>query len=168
MAESNNITWEFDSKFIPPYISNDLKWYERDGLETRYRRNQCEEFLENTDLHTYKRKIIIFDIIKNDISKNKLEQYQQIDHDEVKEYPPQYQEQIMSSIFQNSNRKDMNIEKRTIEEHFNNKKLSVSRGKFFKKCKDDMYAQFGSFIFYLEIKKCLRIVMAPVFFIFLV
>ena len=146
MAESNNMTWEFDSKFIPPYISKDLKWYERDGLETWYRRNQCEEFLENTDLETdldfQKRKIINFDIIKNDISKNKLKQYQQIGRDEVKKYPPLYQEQIMSSIFRNSNRKDMNIEKRTIKEHFNNKKLSVGRGKFFKKCKDDMHAQY--------------------------
>ena len=81
MAESNNMIWKFDSKFIPPYISNDLKWHERDGLETWYRRNQCEEFLKNTDLHFQKRKIINFDIIKNDISKNKLRQYQQIDHD---------------------------------------------------------------------------------------
>ena len=118
MAESNNITWEFDSKFIPPYISNDLKWYERDGLETCYRRNQCEEFLENTDLHFQKRKIINSDIIKNNISKNKLTQYQQIHHDEVKKYPPQYQEQIMSSIFRNSNRKDMNIEKRNNQRTF--------------------------------------------------
>ena len=97
MTESNNMTWEFDNKFIPPYVSNDLKGYERDGLETWYKRNQCEEVLENTDLHFQKRKIINFDIIKNDISKNKIKQHQQIDHDEV--YPPQYQEQIMSSIF---------------------------------------------------------------------
>ena len=118
MAESNNMTWQFDSKFTPSYISTDLKWYERDGLETWYRRNQCEEFSENTDLHFQKRKIINFDIIKNNISKNKLEQYQQIDHDKVKKYPPQYQEQIMSSIFRNSNRKDMNIEKRNNQRTF--------------------------------------------------
>ena len=115
MAESNNMTWEFGSKFISPYISNDLKWYDRDGLETWYRRNQCEEFLENTDLHFQKGKVINFDIIKNDISKNKLKQYQQIDHDEAKKFPPQYQEQTMSSIFRNSNRKDMNIEKKTVK-----------------------------------------------------
>ena len=35
----------------------------------------------------------------------------------------------------------MYIEKRTINEHFNNKKISgYGRGKFIKKCKDDMYA----------------------------
>ena len=141
MAESNHMTWEFDSKFKPPYISNVLKWYERDGLETWHRRNQCEEFLENTDLRFQKRKIINFDIIKNDISKNKLKKYQQIDHDEVKKYPIHYQEQIMSSIFGNSNRKDTNIQKRTVNEHFSNKKISVERGRFIKKCRDYMYAQ---------------------------
>ena len=36
----------------------------------------------------------------------------------------------------------MYIEKRTINEHFNNKKISgYVRGKFIKKCKDDMDAQ---------------------------
>lgn len=93
------MTWESDNKFIPPFISKDLKWFERDVLETWYRRNQCEELLENTDLHFKKRKIINFGIIKNDISKNKLKQYQQINHDEIEKYPPQYREQIMSSIF---------------------------------------------------------------------
>ena len=60
----------------------------------------------------------------------------------------------MSSIFRNSNRKYMNIEKKTIKEHFNNNnnnnndnndnnnnKLSIGRSKFSKKCRDDMYVK---------------------------
>ena len=47
----------------------------------------------------------------------------------------------MSSIFRNANRKDMNIQKRTVNEHFKNKKISVWRAKFLKKCVDDMYAE---------------------------
>ena len=47
----------------------------------------------------------------------------------------------MSSIFRNANRKDMNIQKRTVNEHFKNKKISVGRAKFLKKCVDDMYAE---------------------------
>lgn len=135
------MTWESDNKFIPPFISKDLKWFERDVLETWYRRNQCEELLENTDLHFKKRKIINFGIIKNDISKNKLKQYQQINHDEIEKYPPQYREQIMSSIFWNSNWKD-NKKKRTIKEHFNKENISAGHSKFLKKCRDDMYAQY--------------------------
>lgn len=30
MAEGN--TWEVDNTFIPQYVPNDLKWFERDGL----------------------------------------------------------------------------------------------------------------------------------------
>ena len=36
----------------------------------------------------------------------------------------------MSSIFRSANRKDMNIQKRTVNEHFKNKKISVGRAKF--------------------------------------
>ena len=60
----------------------------------------------------------------------KTKQYQQVDHDKIKKYPKHYQEQIMSSIFRNANRKDMNIQKRTVNEHFKNKKISVGRAKF--------------------------------------
>ena len=142
MAESTDLTWKVDNTFVPPFVSNDLKWFERDGLETWYRRNKCEEFLQDTDSHFKNRKIVNFDMIKNEASDTKIKQYQQIDHDEIKKYPIEYQQQITSSIFCNANRKDMYIEKRTINEHFNNKKISgYGRGKFIKKCKDDMYAQ---------------------------
>ena len=97
MAESG-LTWKNDNNFVPPFVPKDLKWLKKDGLETQYGRNKCEEFLENTDLHFKQRKIINFGMIKND------------------------QQQIISSIFHNANRKDMNIEKRTINEHFSNKK----------------------------------------------
>ena len=82
-------------------------------------------------------------MIKNDITDEKIKQYQQIDHDEIKKYPPNDQQQIMSSIFRNANRKDMNIEKRTSNEHLSNKKISGrGHGKFIKMIKDDMYAQW--------------------------
>ena len=134
MAKSTDLTWKVDNTFVPPFVSNDLKWFERDGLETWYRRSKCEEFLQDTDSHFKNRKIVIFDMIKNEASDTKIKQYQQIDHDEIKKYPIEYQQQITSSIFRNANRKDMYIEKRTINEHFNNKKISgYGRGKFIKK-----------------------------------
>ena len=139
MAESSDMTWKLDNKFIPIY--QDLKWFERDRLETWYRSNKCEEFLENTDLYIKNRKIINLDMIKNDTSDDKTKQYQQIDHDEIEKYLKCYQEQIMSSIFRNANPKDMKIQKRTVHEHFSDKKKAVGRGKFLKKCVDDMYAQ---------------------------
>ena len=34
MAESSDMTWKFDNDVILPFVSKDLKWFERDGLET--------------------------------------------------------------------------------------------------------------------------------------
>ena len=79
MAESNQLTWEVDKNFIPKYMPNNLKWFEKDGLETWYRQNKCNDFL--------KIKIVNFDIIKNDVKEDTLKQYQTIDHDEIKQYP---------------------------------------------------------------------------------
>ena len=46
----------------------------------------------------------------------------------------------MSSIFRNANRKDMIIEKRTIDTYFNRTFVPPNgRGKFIKKIRDDMY-----------------------------
>ena len=59
-------------------------------------------------------KIVNFDIIKNDVKEDTLKQYQTIDHDEIKQHPSHLQEPICSSIFWNSNRKDMHIKKETI------------------------------------------------------
>ena len=103
---------------------------------------KCEEFLNNTDLHFAKRKITNFDIIKNQASDNKLKQYQLIDHEEIKNFSLEFQDQIRSSIFRSADRKDMNISKETIKEHFNNSdKVPTGRGRFLKKNKDYMYAK---------------------------
>ena len=133
--------WKVDDTFVPKFIPHNLKWYERDGLVTWYLRNKCSEFLEDTNSHFKNRKIVNFDIINNGekMAKQTLMQYRTIDHDEIKKYPEK--EQIMSSIFRNANRKDMIIEKRTIDTHFNRTFVPPKgRGKFFKKIQDDVYA----------------------------
>ena len=111
MAKSHDLTWEADNKSIPEYIPGDLKWYEKDGLDTWFLRNKCEEFLNNTDLHFKKRHLVNFNMIKNNPSQETIKPYQTIDHDEIKRYPTEYQDQICSSIFRNADRKDMLIEK---------------------------------------------------------
>ena len=101
MAESNQLTWEVDNTFIPKYTPNNLKWYEKDGLETWYRQNKCNEILNNTDECLKKMRITNFDIIKNEATEDKMKQYHTIDHEEIKQYPSHLQEQICSSIFRN-------------------------------------------------------------------
>ena len=99
MAESNDLTREMDNVFIPKYVPDNLKWHEKHGLETWCRKNKCDEFLSNTDLHFKNKNIVNFDIIKSDVDKKKLQQHQTIGHDEIKNYPPHFQYQIRSSIF---------------------------------------------------------------------
>ena len=130
MAESNQLSWEVDNTFIPKYVPDNLKWYEKDGLERWYRQNKCYEFLNNTDEYFKKMRITNFDIIKNEVTEDKMKQYQTIDHEEIRHYPSHLQEQICSSIFRNSHRQDMHIKKKTIKEHFVNKKVGVGRGNF--------------------------------------
>ena len=112
MAESNQLTWEVDNTFIPKYAPNNLKWYEKDGLETWYRQNKCNEFLNNTYEYFKKMRITNFDIIKNEVTEDKMKQYQTIDHEEFRHYPSHLQEQLCSSIVPNSHRQGMHIEKK--------------------------------------------------------
>ena len=92
MAESSELTWEYNNVFIPKYVPQNLKWYEKDGLETWYRQIKCEEFLSSTDVNFEKRKIINFGTIKNKVTDKKLKQYQLCDHDEFKNYPEEFQD----------------------------------------------------------------------------
>ena len=155
MAESNDLTWEMDNDFIPKYIPDNLKWYEKDGLETWYRKNKCEEFLSDTDAHFKKTKIVNFNIIKNDVEKKNYSNIRQLTMTRLN--LPHFQDQIRSSIFRNSTRSDMNIQKETIKEHFTNKKVPAGGGRFLKKIRDDMYANywwlfFVNFLFDKKVK----------------
>ena len=130
-----------DNKFIPKYVPNDLKWYEKDGLDSWYLQNNCADFLMDTDEHFKNMKEVNFDMTKNEVSQEKLKHYHLIDHQEIMHYPPHIREEIFSSIFGNSNQKDMHITKSTVNEHFKNtnKTVGTGRGRFFKKIRDDMY-----------------------------
>ena len=143
---------KFDNKFIPKHVPDDLKWYERDGLDTWHLQNKCGDFINNTDEHFKQMKITNSVMIRNDVSKDKIKQYQTLDHQEIMRYPPQLLDQICSSIFRNANRKDMHIKKETINEHFvsKNKKVGgTGRGRFIKKIRDDLYAEawYSRFVF---------------------
>ena len=75
-----------DNTFIPKLISNNVPWFDRNGLNTWYEQNKCNEFLENTDHHFENLQIINFDLIFNEdkLSNQKIKQYQEIDHKEIR------------------------------------------------------------------------------------
>ena len=112
-------------------------------MNTWYLQIKCNDFLMDTDQHFKETNIVNFDIIKNKkLQEEKLKQYQTIDHDGIMKYPAQLPEQICSSIFRNSKRKDMHVLKETVNEHFNKNKIvnaGVGPGRFLKKVRDDMY-----------------------------
>ena len=65
-----------DNKFIPKYVPNNLKWYERDDLDTWYLQNKCNDVLMDTGEHFKETNIVNFDIIRNKkLEEEKLKQY---------------------------------------------------------------------------------------------
>ena len=98
-----------DNTYVPKFVSNNIPWYERDGLNTWYEQMKCNEFLEDIDNHFKNLEITNFDMIynKKTLPNDKIKQYQSIDHHEIMKYPIKERDQIMSSIFRNSKREDM-------------------------------------------------------------
>ena len=54
-----------DNTYIPKFVSNNIPWYERDGLNAWYEQMKCNEFLEDTDNHFKILEITDFDVIYN-------------------------------------------------------------------------------------------------------
>ena len=50
----------YTNTYIPEYASDNLKWYKRDGLDTWYKKNKCDKFLEDTDRYFHTTQIINF------------------------------------------------------------------------------------------------------------
>ena len=46
---------------IPKYVPDNLKWHEKDRLETWYRKNKCEEFIIQT--YTLKAEKLLISIL---------------------------------------------------------------------------------------------------------
>ena len=152
ITSKNNLTWKFDNKLIPKFVPNDLKWCERDGLDTWYLQNKCNEFINNTDTYFKRMKITNFDLIKNDVPKEKLKQYQTLDHDEIKQYLLRLREQICSLIFRNANRKDMHIKKKQLRNILQIQELVLSMDVLLKKLEIICMESLGDFFFlYFEI-----------------
>ena len=132
-----------DNTFIPKFVPNNLLWYERDGLNTWYEQNKCNDLLEDPDQHFENLQINNFDLIKNKdkLSNQKIKQYQTIDHNEIMKSPERKREETMLSIFRNSKRRDIFIQKETTHEHFAVNSRNAGWGRFIKKIKNDHYKE---------------------------
>ena len=113
-VNEDNLTWQFDNEFIPSYVLPNVKYFERDGLETWYKQNKCQDFLQNTNKHFEQRKIVNFHMIKEKLDKKVIQQYQTVDNNKIEQYPIEYRNQIRSSIFCNIHRNNLHVKMSTV------------------------------------------------------
>ena len=79
-------------KYVSGFVSNDVKWYERDGLLTWYDQMKYERFLQDVNNHFANIKIVNFEIINKwikgeEVSEWILRNYQTVQKAEVFGYP---------------------------------------------------------------------------------
>ena len=69
-----------------------------------------------------------------------MKQYQTVNHRNILTYPPDLQDEIMSSMFR-TKRDDMFIKKETVIENFSKPVKSYGRGRIIKKNRDLCYKE---------------------------
>ena len=108
-----------DNVFVLKFIPNNLKWYDYDGINTWHKQENCPDCLKDLHSHFENLGIVNFDLIhsKGNLPETKIKQYQTVNHSEILAYPSYKQDEILSSMFR-TKRKDMNVSKESISEHF--------------------------------------------------
>ena len=153
---TSSVNTIYTNTYIPEYVPDNLKWYERDGLDTWYKKNKCDEFLEHTDRYFHTAQIINFDIIRNQkqLPKNKLKQYQTVNYNTIKKYPSVEQARITSSIFRSIDRSDLHVTSTVAKNHFNKNNILQKSTK--KKCLQLKRMGISELIFYTMrvVKSC--------------
>ena len=93
------------NKYILPYQSNNIPWYERDGLMTYMYALKCKRFLEKTDEHFENVEIVNFDLIyqrsRHNPLVNSVKDYKTAEKKFLKGYSKKNQNKALSSAFRN-------------------------------------------------------------------
>ena len=80
------------SSYIPPYIKDNLKWYEKEGLITYFQQREYQEFKKDRDAYINETKILNFDIIHHMCRGDKLEktikEHNTVKKEKLKQMPP--------------------------------------------------------------------------------
>ena len=77
---------------------------------------------------------------KGKLTENKMKQYQTVNNREILTYPPDLEDEIMSSMLR-TKRDDMFIKKEIVIEHFSKPVKSNGRGRIIKKNTDLCYKE---------------------------
>ena len=130
------------NRLVPQYVPTNLKWDQKDGLNTWYLQGKCNDFIENVDNHFSNIKITDFDMINNDLPKNKIEEYKTFDYESINEYPEAIKNEIKEAVCRNIKKDNFHVDRQNALELLQqqNKTVAKGRGRFLKICRDSMYA----------------------------
>ena len=128
------------NKYIHTKGKTEYKWYEHYLLMPYIDDLKYNEFIENTDEHFQKAKIINFDIIQHECKGDELEYskkfYQTIENKDFKDYDNNVKEEALTSAIK-SERKDIFIDRALTERNVISNSIFVKRSKITKKTADD-------------------------------
>ena len=119
------------NNYVPKFVANNLKWYERDGLLTWYDHCKCDDFLRDTDAHFKDAKIDNFNIIRKqcrgeEVRKDILVEYQMVTDNFVLKYPEKEKKNILSSAFR-TDREDIYFHNKTKKHFTTQRKSSIKK-----------------------------------------
>ena len=118
------------NSFIPPYVKENLKWYERDGLLTYIDQLKWSEFKNDRDTYINETKMVNFDIIHNEHRGDKLiktkKEYNTITKENLKQLPLSEKHAAVAACFRSTN-KNININKTVAKEHFSCSNHNICR-----------------------------------------
>ena len=112
---------EFKNRYIPAFVKDNLKWYERDGLITYINQLEYKKFEENRDSYLEKIYITNFNLIhsncRNEPLENEIRYYKTVNTKDLKQMPLADKDAALAACFR-SERKDIYIEKSLRDEYF--------------------------------------------------
>ena len=128
------------NEYIPTKGKTEFKWYEHYLLMPYIDDLKYNEFIEKTDEHFQKAKIINFDVIHHERKGDELEYskkfYQTIENKDFKDYDNNIKEEALTSAIK-SERKDIFIDRALTERNVISNSIFVKRSKITKKTADD-------------------------------
>ena len=125
----------------PKCVPANLKWDQKDGLNTWYLQGLCSDFIEDVNNHFSNIQITNFDMINNNLPEDKIQQYKTFDYTNINDYPEAIKNEIKEAVCRNIKKDNFYVDKQNVLKILKqqNKTVARGRGRFLKICRDSMY-----------------------------
>ena len=128
-------------------LIDSMKYYQKSlaafsSTLTQHEKGICSDFIENVGNHFSNIQITNFDMINNDLPKNKIQEYKTFDYESINQYPEAIKNEIKEAVFRNIKKDNFYVDKQNVLKILQeqNKTVARGRGRFLKICRDSMYA----------------------------